>query len=43
MAAAGGWGPVGPALLWPYSGASAEAVARVRSEARAQVPELFAE
>lgn len=43
MAAAGGWGPVGPALLWPYSGASAEAVARVRSEALARVPELFAE
>lgn len=41
MAAAGGWGPVGPRLLWPYSGASAEDVAVIARSARASMPELF--
>ncbi len=41
MAAAGGWGPVGPQLLWPYSGASGGDVARVGEAARRDLPELF--
>ncbi|WP_306118974.1 MULTISPECIES: dihydrodipicolinate synthase family protein [unclassified Roseitalea] len=41
MAAAGGWGPVGPDLLWPYSGANAEDVTAVAQAARAALPELF--
>jgi dihydrodipicolinate synthase/N-acetylneuraminate lyase len=41
MAAAGGWGPVGPQLLWPYGGASADDVARVGDAARRDLPELF--
>jgi len=41
MAAAGGWGPVGPRLLWPYGGASGDDVARVGDAARRDLPELF--
>ena len=42
MAAAGGWGPVGPALMWPYSGATPEMVQAVREAAERHVPELVA-
>jgi len=41
MAAAGGWGPVGPDLLWPYSGATPELVAQVRDCARDLLPDLM--
>jgi dihydrodipicolinate synthase/N-acetylneuraminate lyase len=41
MATAGGWGPVGPTLLWPYSGAPAEAVTAIGKAARNMLPELF--
>lgn len=41
MAAAGGWGPVGPRLLWPYESATEEDVHRVAKAARRDLPELF--
>lgn len=41
MAAAGGWGPIGPQLLWPYSAASIEMVAAIRASAMRLVPELM--
>jgi dihydrodipicolinate synthase/N-acetylneuraminate lyase len=41
MAAAGGWGPLGPRLLWPYRGASDADVARLAQAARRDLPELF--
>lgn len=41
MAAAGGWGPVGPDLLWPYSGATAEMVTAIRTSARNLLPDLL--
>lgn len=41
MAAAGGWLPIRPALLWPYSGASDEMVAAIRASAQTFVPELL--
>ena len=40
MAAAGGWGPVSPRLLWPYSSAPDEAVAAVAAAARSLIPEF---
>jgi dihydrodipicolinate synthase/N-acetylneuraminate lyase len=42
MASAGGWGPLGPRLLWPYTSASDEAVAAIAAAARRELPELFA-
>lgn len=41
MAAAGGWGPLGPRLLWPYEGATDDEVAALSRAARSQMPELF--
>lgn len=41
MAAAGGWGVIGPDLLWPYSGASEEMVAAIRASARRLLPDLL--
>ncbi|WP_309082797.1 dihydrodipicolinate synthase family protein [Chelativorans sp.] len=41
MAAAGGWCTIGPALLWPYSSAPAEAVTALGEAARRDLPELF--
>ncbi len=41
MAAAGGWGPVGPRLLWPYRGAPDDAVRSIATAARRELPELF--
>jgi dihydrodipicolinate synthase/N-acetylneuraminate lyase len=41
LAAAGGWGPIGPRLLWPYACASSEAVAQIAAAARRDLPELF--
>lgn len=41
MAAAGGWGPVGPRLLWPYEGASEHDVAVLARAARDILPEFF--
>jgi dihydrodipicolinate synthase/N-acetylneuraminate lyase len=41
LAAAGGWGPVGPDLLWPYSSATSEHVAAAARAARNELPELF--
>jgi dihydrodipicolinate synthase/N-acetylneuraminate lyase len=40
MAAAGGWGPVGPDLLWPYRGATADEVAAIAAALRRELPEL---
>jgi dihydrodipicolinate synthase/N-acetylneuraminate lyase len=40
MAAAGGWGPVGPDLLWPYRGATADEVAAIAAALRRALPEL---
>lgn len=42
MAAAGGWGPIGPALLWPYYGATLQMVAHARESALRHVPDLMA-
>lgn len=42
MAAAGGWGPIGPEMLWPYSGATLDMVDTIRKSARREVPELVA-
>ncbi len=41
MAAAGGWGPIGPDLLWPYIGADTDTVTAVARAARAALPEFF--
>ncbi|MEM7443240.1 MAG: dihydrodipicolinate synthase family protein [Pseudomonadota bacterium] len=41
MAAAGGWGPIGPRLLWPHSGADRATVNSIGSAARRLLPELF--
>lgn len=41
MAAAGGWLPIQPALMWPYSGATDAMVAAIRASAEAHVPELL--
>jgi len=41
MAAAGGWAPLRPGLMWPHSSATAEQVASVSSAARRELPELF--
>lgn len=41
MAAAGGWGPVGPRLLWPYSHASEVQVAALRVAAREMLPDFL--
>lgn len=41
MAAAGGWLPIRPALLWPYTGASDAMVAAIRASAEILVPELL--
>lgn len=41
LTAAGGWGPVGPALLWPYSSATADDVSAISLAARKSIPELF--
>lgn len=41
MASAGGWGPIGPALLWPYSSATSEMVEAIRTSARHHVPDLL--
>lgn len=40
MAAAGSWGPVGPDLLWPYRGATADDVAAIAAALRRELPEL---
>lgn len=41
MTAAGGWGPVGPRLLWPYSYASAAQVEALAVAAREMLPEFL--
>jgi dihydrodipicolinate synthase/N-acetylneuraminate lyase len=41
MVAAGGWMPIRPTLLWPYSGATDEMVVAIRAGARKFVPELL--
>lgn len=41
MAAAGGWGPVGPGLLWPYSGATSGMVKAIRQSANHLLPDLL--
>lgn len=41
LAAAGGWGPVGPALMWPYSSATTDDVLAISRAIRNSVPELF--
>lgn len=41
MAAAGGWGPVGPRLLWPYSHASAAQVGALAAAVREMLPEFL--
>jgi hypothetical protein len=41
MAAAGGWGPVGPDLLWPYSGATPGMVEAIRASAQDLLPDLM--
>ena len=41
MAAAGGWGPITPQLLWPYRGAPDDVVAHLAAAARGAIPELF--
>ncbi|NOZ33102.1 MAG: dihydrodipicolinate synthase family protein, partial [Alphaproteobacteria bacterium] len=41
LAAAGGWGPVGPDLLWPYTSATSEHVAAAARAAQNELPELF--
>lgn len=41
MAAAGGWAPIGPKLLWPYTGATEEMVAAARASALRHVPEMM--
>ena len=41
MAAAGGWGPVGPDLLWPYSGATPGMVETIRASAQDLLPDLM--
>lgn len=41
MAAAGGWGPVGPRLLWPYSHASDAQVAVLVAAARKMLPDFL--
>jgi dihydrodipicolinate synthase/N-acetylneuraminate lyase len=41
LAAAGGWAPIGPALLWPYSAAPQAAVAALGATARRELRELF--
>lgn len=40
MAAAGGWLPIRPTLLWPYSGAGDDMVVAIRASAQKFVPEL---
>lgn len=42
LASAGGWGPVGPTLLWPYASATTDDVKIVAEAARNELPELFA-
>jgi dihydrodipicolinate synthase/N-acetylneuraminate lyase len=41
MATAGGWGPVGPDLLWPYSGATPGMVEAIRASAQELLPDLM--
>ncbi|WP_244606440.1 dihydrodipicolinate synthase family protein [Arsenicitalea aurantiaca] len=41
MAAAGGWGPIGPRLLWPYASAPEDAVTAAGKAARNMLPEFF--
>tara|TARA_B110000459_G_scaffold188991_1_gene222711 strand:+ start:2385 stop:3359 length:975 start_codon:yes stop_codon:yes gene_type:complete len=41
LAAIGGWGPVGPKLLWPYASADASDVVRISKVARSELPEYF--
>lgn len=41
MTAAGGWGPVGPRLMWPYSFATDEDVRSIAQVARRDLGELF--
>ncbi|MCA1369726.1 dihydrodipicolinate synthase family protein [Bradyrhizobium sp. BRP14] len=41
MAAAGGWCPIGPKLLWPYASAPQEATLQLGAAARCELPELF--
>lgn len=41
LAAVGGWGPVGPRLLWPYCSAGDEDVTAIAKAARRDLPELF--
>ena len=41
LAAAGGWGPIGPRLLWPYSFATTAEVDQISRAARRELPELF--
>lgn len=40
MAAAGGWTPITPRLLWPHTGVSDAAIERIRDAARRHVPEF---
>ncbi len=41
MAAAGGWTDISPQLLWPYGGATADEVARIRDAAHRHIPEFI--
>ncbi|RRH96681.1 dihydrodipicolinate synthase family protein [Mesorhizobium tamadayense] len=41
MAAAGGWGTLGPRLLWPYSSVPGEDIPALAKAARAAFPEWF--
>jgi len=41
LAAVGGWGPVGPRLLWPYCSANDEDVETIAKAARRELPEIF--
>ena len=41
MAAAGGWGNIGPRLLWPYSSVPHVEIAPLAMAARARFPEWW--
>ncbi|TIT30230.1 MAG: dihydrodipicolinate synthase family protein, partial [Mesorhizobium sp.] len=41
MAAAGGWAPLGPRLLWPYSSVPDEEIATLAEAARKAFPEWW--
>jgi hypothetical protein len=41
MAAAGGWGNIGPRLLWPYSSVPDAEIAPLATAARTKFPEWW--